>query len=553
MSEPVALPARVVETKAEPSAGPVPTSPSAPALAFIPMHRGRAALYMLASLLLSVTQGFGMNMVTVNLTTYQGELGITSAEVTWLVAAYMAPNVSLSLALIKIRNQYGLRRYAEISILGFVVACLLNLAITDFNSALIVRFMSGIAAAPMSSLAFLYMLEPFPPERKLSTGLSLALSNSALGMPLARILSPTLLDIGQTEALKLVEVAMALVACAMVYTLPLTSPPRAKVISRWDVISYLFIAVGFGALAVVLATGRIYWWFDVPWLGVLIAVSSLAIAAAVIIELNRKSPLIDIRWITSPQILHFTAALFVFRLVLSEQTTGAAGFYQALGLTNWQMQSLYGAILASAVAGGITCALLLKPGREPKLHLAALVLITVGAFLDSRSTSLTRPSDMILSQSMVAFAGSLFLPPAMASGLLSALKKGPNYILSFIVIFLLTQSLGGLFGSAVFGTFIQMRQTAHGQALSENIVLADPMVAQRLSQYGGALKGAIADASARDLQGLTLMRQVITREATVLAYNDAFLLISAIALVALIALLMHMTLIAFRDRQIPYA
>ena len=255
-----------------------------------------------------------MNMVTANLTNYQGELGVTSAEATWLIAAYMAPNVSLSLALIKIRNQYGLRPFAELSILCFVAACLLNLAITDLNSALVVRFMSGIAAAPMSSLAFLYMLEPFPPQKKFAIGLPLSLTVTSIGMPFSRLISPQLLDLGQTGALKLVELGLALIACALVYMLPLASLPRAKVISRWDIISYLFIAVGFGALAVVLVTGRVYWWRDAPFLGVLLAIAAVTITAAVIIELNRESPLLRHPLDHQSAVLHFAAVLFVFRL-----------------------------------------------------------------------------------------------------------------------------------------------------------------------------------------------------------------------------------------------
>ena len=54
---------------------------------------------MLASVLLALTQGLGMNLIAANLPQIQGSLGATTTEATWLVAAYMAPNVSLSLAL----------------------------------------------------------------------------------------------------------------------------------------------------------------------------------------------------------------------------------------------------------------------------------------------------------------------------------------------------------------------------------------------------------------------------------------------------------------------
>lgn len=521
-----------------------PAAPPAPAAAppaFVPMHRGRAVAYMGAALLLALTQGLGMNLVTANIPQIQGSIGATTNEATWMIAAYMAPNVSLSLALIKIRTQYGLRNFAEISIIGFVVACILNLFISDLPSAIVVRFMSGIAAAPMSTLGFLYMLEPFPPQKKMQFGLPLALTNISLGAPIARLISPRLLDIGGWHGVTMLELAMAMIAFCLVYLLPLAPQPRAKVIERLDVVSYLLIAFGFGATAVVLVLGRLYWWFEAPWLGVLLALAIVAVTAAVVIELNRANPLLDIRWLASPAVLHFTGALLLFRVILAEQTTGAAGFFQVLGLSNDQTMTLYWIILAASVAGGLACAAVMKPGREPAIHLAALALLIVGALMDSQATNLTRPSEMYVSQALIAFAAALFLPPALLSGLMSALKNGPNYILSFIIVFLTTQSIGGLFGSAVFGTFITIREKFHSSLLVEHLVLTDPIVAQRIAQLATTYGRTITDKLILNAEGITLLGQQATREANVLAYNDAFLLIAVLSATAFVALLVHVT------------
>ncbi|WP_139832304.1 MFS transporter [Mesorhizobium australicum] len=515
------------------------------------MHPARSGGYMLAALLLALTQGLGMNLVTANITQIQGSIGATTNEATWMVAAYMAPNVSLSLALIKIRAQYGLRNFAEISILGFVLASALNLMINDLPSAIIVRFMSGIAAAPMSTLGFLYMLEPFRPERKMQVGLPLALTNISLGAPVARLISPTLLDIEGWHNVTLLEVALALIAFCLVYNLPLGQPhPRAKVIEKLDVVSYLLIAIGFGATAVVLVLGRLYWWFEAPWLGVSLAVAIACVATAAVIELNRENPLLDIRWLSSPAVLHFTGALLVFRVVLSEQTTGAAGLFQVFGLNNGQTITLYWIILVASVAGGLSCVAVMKPGREPEIHLVALAFLIAGALMDSRSTNLTRPEEMYLSQALIAFAGALFLPPALLSGLMSALKKGPNYILSFVIVFLTTQSLGGLLGSAVFGTFITWREKLHSHALVEHLALTDPIVAQRVAQLSGAYARSLTDKALLNQEGIALLGQQATREANVLAYNDAFLLIAALAALAFVCLLIHIAFDTIRRWQV---
>jgi hypothetical protein len=59
-----------------------------------------------------------------------------------------------------------------------------------------------------------------------------------------------------------------------------------------------------GCVAVVLILGRIYWWLEAPWIGPTLAAAGVALTGAVNIELNRKAPLIDVRWLASPAIIH---------------------------------------------------------------------------------------------------------------------------------------------------------------------------------------------------------------------------------------------------------
>ncbi|WDZ78884.1 MFS transporter [Ensifer adhaerens] len=500
-----------------------------------------SAVYVVGSVLLFLTQGLGMNLALANLTQVQGALSATSVEAGWLSAAYMAPNVSLSIALVKIRAQYGLRRFAEISIVGFVIVSLMNVFVSDLHSAIVVRFISGIAAAPMSTLGFLYMLEAFPPARKLTVGLALALTCTTISAPITRLISPTLIEYGQWHALYTLEMALALIALPIIYLLPLTPVPHAKVIQRMDILSYLLVAVAFGCLAIVLTMGRLYWWFEAPWLGILLAVSIATLTAVVLIELHRKVPLIDIRWIASKEIVHFAAVLLIFRLVASEQSTIATNFYQQLGLQFEQVATLYWIILAAAIAGGLLCAVLMNPQHAERAHILALGLLATGAYMDSQATSLTRPEQMYLSQAMIAAGTALFLPPAMARGFKAALAKGPSYILSFIVIFLFTQSIGSLIGSAAFGTFVTIREKFHSNILAEQMVLSNPLVAQRVNQLSAAYSKVMGDKTLLGGEGTVLLSQHVTREAYILAYNDAFLLAAVIALFALAGLLLHMS------------
>ncbi len=517
----------------------VPETPATPAP---PPEKSFSAklLYIFAGLCFFVTQGMGMNIVMANIYQLQGEFSATVAEVAWLSAAYMAPYATFSIALFKIRQQYGLRPFAEISIICFVLASCLNLFVTDLHSAIVVRFVSGMAAAPLSSLGFLYILEAFPVQRKLTLGLSIALTGTLLSSPLARILSPDLLQIDGWKALYSMEVGLSLAVLPIIYLLPLTPPPRAKVIERIDILSYLLFAGGLGCLAVFLTLGRFYWWFETWWLGVLLACSVGLLTIMTIIELPRKNPMLDLRWIFSKTNLHLIAILLIYRAVSSEQSSTAVGLYQQLGILNEQTMGLYALIILATVLGGALCAVLMLTKYVDTAHVIALTLIALGACMDSTSTNLVRPEQMYLSQAMIAFGAAMFLPPVMAKGFGAALAKGPPYLVNFITIFLFTQITGSMLTTGILGSFVTLREKFHSNILVESILLQNPQVAQRVSQLSAGYSHVITDAALLKAEGLSLLGAQVTREAYILAYNDTFLLISVCAAAALVVLLLHL-------------
>jgi MFS family permease len=493
-----------------------------------------------------MTQGLGLSFISANLQQIAGPMDLTQTEATWLMAAYLFPNASLTLLLFKVRAQYGLRNFAEVAIVVYVLVCIAHLWVGDFQSSLVMRFVAGAAAAPISSLAFLYILEPIRPEKKMNVGLCIALTALALPTPLTGLISPKLLELGDYHALYMVEMGVAMISLGLVYLLPLTSPPRAKVISGLDVVSYLFLAIGLGSFAVALTLGRLYWWTEAEWLAWLIIAGIVASLIFAVIELNRKNQLVDIRWLTSREILHFTGALLVFRVALSEQSSGAINFLRNVGMLNEQMAGLYWVMIAGAVISGALCALIMKPGRESMIHAAALILLAAGAYLDSRSTTLTRPEQMYLSQLLVSFASGLFLPPALAIGMGAALKRGPSYILSFLIVFLTTQKIGGFLGSALYGTFVVWREQVHSVRLVSDLVSTDPLIAARLKHLGGAYARVLTDANQQTVQGAALLAHQVQQQAYALAYNDSFLLTSYLAMAALACLVIH---VLWRNRD----
>jgi len=496
----------------------------------------RALTYGGISMLLGLTQGLGFNLVNNNLPWIQGSLGAYPSEAAWLSTAYTATNATIALLAIKFRFQFGIRLFGDIGLGLFILVAVAHLFTDDLRSAIAVRAASGVAATALSTLALLYMINAVPEARR-PMGIALGVGWSQLAAPLSRLVSSDLLEIGQWHGLYLLEIGLSLMCLAAVNLVRLPPLPRAKMFQARDFLTFALFAPGIALLCAVLSQGRFVWWFDAPWLGWALAAAIVLLAAAVLVELHREQPLLHVRWLSSADMLRLVVIILLFRIVLSEQGVGAFGFLQAMGMNNDQMHGLSWVMFWATLAGVVGVAMTINPARVSTPALIALLLIAAAAFWDARVTNLTRPEQMYLSQGLIAFASALFLPAAMLAGFSRALRQGQEFIVSFAVIFGAGQSLGALAGAAFLGTLMTVREKAYSAQIVERLVLTDPQVALRARQYAGAYGGVLTDPALRQGEGLAVLGQVATREATVLAYADVFRVIGVLSLIVFVYLL----------------
>ena len=222
------------------------------------------------------------------------------------------------------------------------------------------------------------------------------------------------------------------------------------------------------------------------------------------------------------------------RILLSEQSYGAVGLLTVVGMGVEQMVTLNIVIVVASIAGLVVMLVTFRP-QDIGLPIGiAILIIAVAAFMDANNSNLTRPANLYVTQAMVGFASILFLGTAMIAGIARTLLAGPQHFISFAVLFGMSQSIGGLVGSAVLGTFQTVREKFHSHELIQRIVLTDPLVAARVRDGGGAYAGVVGDPDQRGAQGLVLLGRQVAREANILAFNDVFFLIGILACGALL-------------------
>lgn len=483
--------------------------------------------YGIVGLLVCITGALGNAMVAANLQNLQGTFAAWSTEIAWLPAVYVMTNVSINLLLVKFRQQYGLRAFTEGFLVLYVLVTFFHLLVNDLNSALFVRAAHGMVAAALSSLGIYYQIQAWPARHRLKA-LTIGITGSSLAIPIARLFSSELLQIDEWRGLYVFELGLALISLACVIALKLPPGDRKKVFEKKDFITFILLAPGMALLCAVLSLGRLEWWFDTPWLGWALAASLVLIITAMMFEHNRSNPLLNTRWLSSGSILRLGLIMLLIRIVLAEQNTGVIGWLQYVGLQNEQMTDLAWAILAGIICGIVASCLTIKPQRLAWPILTSLALMIVASLLDSQSNYLTRPDQLLISQFLLGFASAFFLAPAMLAGI-GGVIADPRNLVSFSVLFGMSQNIGGLLGSAILGTFQTWREKYHSSLLADQLSQASPLVTERLQQYSQMFSSQINDSTLLNAQALTQLQTVSTLQANVLAWNDTYLLTASIA------------------------
>lgn len=483
--------------------------------------------YLFVGILITITGGLGNALVSVNLINLQGVLGAYSTETAWLPAAYVMANASMNLLLVKFRQQFGLRLFTEIFLVLYALVTFAHLFVNDLGSAIAVRAAHGMLAAAVSPLGLYYVLQAFKKEWRLR-GVALALGCAQLALPLAYIFSNDLLQIAEWRGLYIFELGLALVSLGAVLLLKLPPGDRFQAFRPMDFVTFALFAPGMALLCAAISFGRVLWWFEQPWIGVALAGAIFLLAAAFCVEHNRANPLLNVRWFASSNILRLALSMLLVRIVLSEQSVGAVGFLRAVGLDNDQLQTLYLIVLCATVAGIVVSALTVNVNHLMAPQVISLLIMALGAWIDAHATNQIRPEQMYLSQSLLAFGGTLFLGPLVIS-LIGTVIANPANLISFSVLFGLTQNLGSLLGSALVGSFQVVREKFHSSIIAEHLSSLDPLVASRIQAGAAAVGQLVADPAARTRQGVASLAASATREANILAYNDVFLVLAILA------------------------
>ena len=502
----------------------VPGAPYAP-----PQAPARRVFYAIVAVVLGTLVSLGNGLVLANEPVLAGARGDDLVSTAMLPGVYIAFDAAANLILVKARAQFGISAFIRVLLFSYAAAAMLMLLVPAQPTAILLSAVSGTCAAGMTTLTVYYAMQSLPASAK-PLGPVAALGVVQFGSPLARFFPVDLFSLGGWRTLALLQIAIPLTALVAIIACPLPPTDRSKAFDRLDGLTYPLVLTANLLLCIVLGEGRLLWWGDTPWLGRALAGCIPLYVIAVILECRRRNPLLHFEWYGTSTILRFAAMAVVVRLALSEQSYGAVGLLNSAGLDNDQFHTLFASIILAQILGTAVAFLTTNIERPPYQVVIAALFIAFGAWLDTGSDNLTRPGNLILSQSLIAFGTTLFIGPVFVYGSAQMRRRGPDHLVSLVVLFSMTQNVGGLAGSALLGSYQIARAKVHAAALADAMPIGNPMVVERIRQGAAALSGVIGDPNQLAAQGGGLLGQSLSREAAILGFNDAFALITFVAL-----------------------
>jgi len=509
----------------------------------------RKVFYLLIGIFVGLTASFQNGLLVANLTQIQGQLGLTPAEGGWISVSYNMTNACITVLLYKIRQQFGMSLFSKITLSFLLAATSLqwlisshlldtpNISIEPYYLEIVARGLSGMVASGMTVLGLFYCLQGMPTVKRTS-GLILGFGLVQFGIPLSRIISPYLAIDGQLENLFLFQFGLALICFGLINILELPPGNTEKVFEKLDFLSFAFFASGLAALAVVLVQGRILWW-TTPWLVYPLMIAIVGISIALWIETHRKNPMLQVRWMRSRNIIAFMVTGAVMRILLSEQNVGAAGLLANLGYGNDQLVTFYAVIIAASALALIISIFSTNAMDLRRPVIFAVALIALGSWMDVGVSINSAPYMFYLSQFLIAFAAVYFMGPLVFEGFLRAIGSGPAYIISFSVIFGISQTVGGLAGAAAIQAFTTIRTQMHYADMVSSLNLGDPAFSAQVAGTRNMLSNQTTDAAQANISAVSQVLQGIQRQATVAAYSDLFFLMACLATAVTIILLLN--------------
>jgi len=390
------------------------------------------------------------SIVNVAISQIMGNLGATLEEVTWVSTGYIVANVIVLPLSGWLSNYFGRRNYFMGSIILFIVASFFCGNASTLESLVFWRIVQGLGGGGLIATAQASIYEAFP-SKELSAGMAIF----GLGIMVGPTLGPTVGGYITYHSswpwIFYINLPFGLIALLLAnHYLPNSRFKQA--IHRIDWVGILLLAVGIGALQIMLERGEHQQWFDSGEIQCLAALTIFSLVGFIWHELHTDHPVVDFSPLKDRQ---FSASL-IFSFVLGMALFGTI-FYLPLylqSLLNYNAWETGLVILPGAISSGVTMAVMGKTLTKLQIDLrwiAILGVVIFGISMYQHQTFTTESGHADFFWPLIwrgVGLGMLFVP----LNALAMARIAPEQIAGATGLYTLIRQLGGSVGIAAAAT-----------------------------------------------------------------------------------------------------
>lgn len=462
-------------------------------------------------------------IVNVSINTMSGNLGASLEDTAWVITSYAIANVIIIPMTSFLAEKIGRKQYYIGSILLFTLAS----AFCGFSHSLwelvAFRFLQGIGGGALLSTSQSILFETFPPkERATASGIfSLGI---IIGPSIGPVMGGYIVDNLSWQWIFYVNIPIGLLAALLSY-IYLKPSKRSENGRPIDWLGIFLLAVGIGALQIVLERGQTDDWFAANYIVVLTIVSVLALAMLVWWQLKIEHPVINLRVLKSTTlsisaIMTFVlgfglfSAVFVFPLY-AQRIIGYSAFQTGTML-------LPGTIIAAMISPFL--GKILQSGIRPQyLIILGFGMSAIFGYMMSKSNLETGGAYFFIPLIFRGLGAALLIVPLTA---LAVSELKPAEIPQGAALNNMMRQMGGSFGIALINTYIALREAANRTALIAHVTATDPLTLKRQQSFVNNLMVHGATYLRAFQQSLGALENTVVRQTFLMSYMDAFFLLA---------------------------
>jgi DHA2 family multidrug resistance protein len=475
-------------------------------------------------------------IANVSLRHIAGSLAAGTDESTWVITSYLVANAAILPISAWLSEVIGRKRFFTISVIIFTLASFLCGTATSLPMLIFYRVLQGLGGGSMQPVSQAILADSFPPAKRPQAfalwGMAVIVS-PVLGPPIGGWITETYSWPWIFWINVPVGIVSVLLCQALLHEPQLLVDNRRR---RWaegirlDFIGFALAALGLACLEVTLSKGEQKDWFASPMVRTFGIVSLSSLVLMVVWECFRRDPVVDVGLFS---VRSFAACFFVMF---------AAGVcvYASVTLLPMLLQTVHGYTAVTAglamSPGGMAAAvgMILVGTITHKVQLRYLVVVgllsqVIPLYIMSGFTpDLTFWHATWLRVAQSLGNGLLFIPIVTLSYEGLAASKSNNAA----VLMNIARNIGGSVGISMANTFLAWRLQYHHSVLAEQITPYNPAVNQMLTGMQSTLEAA--GSGAADPQSILALDAMVNRQATVMSYNDVFLLVALMCAVVML-------------------